>query len=329
MNNENNISKILNSNCFSSILFTIIINLFFIAKFTYYIASIFTTIRLILFFVIAYFLCNKYNKIARLNILIISSILLGLTIFYFYEPIILEKLDYNVSAEYVNSNVIDFHEAKSELDINLFTTDIGNKEIDYSNWGKYKLKSNGKIIRLNDVPMNNVGENVNLIKLIYTNNNALIKKFIIYKPRNYKVKFFKKNNDNIIYHDLINNLNITINTDNLKNNKFTFFSSPSNNSTNFSIYNEENINDYLLNFTENNNNNNNNPSMKSVLETNCGKLFIYDEETRKNYIHAILKLNASNDYIIISIPISSLPFNINTDIESLNQYFKEIIYEVK
>ncbi len=321
MKNENGISKVTGLNIFLSVSFAIITTLFVHAKFTYYIASIHTLILTIIFFVLPYFLCKKYDKIARINITIISLILFVLTLFYAYEPIILEKFNYSVSAEYVNADVIGFRDAKTEGYFIYETSKA--RDIEYSSWGKYKLKSNGKVVRLNNVPKNNVGDNVNLVKLEYTNNNALIKKFIVYMPSNYKVKFFKKNKDNIVYKDIINNLNIILNTKKLRNNKITFSSTPYSNSINFSIYTKENINDYLLNFSENSNN----QGMKSILETNYGKLFIYNEKTKENYIHAILKLTVSSDYIIISAASSSLPFDINNDIEFLNQYFKEIVQD--
>ena len=214
--------------------------------YTYYrglLGFIFDITIFFIFFLINYIFIIKIGNLKTRYILLsilFSTLLLIYVIFGDYY--IQKKYKYNVSAEYVEAVVVDFKDSYYSCTRNSKCRRIGN-------WAKYKLISSNDIVRLYDVPKNSIGDKISLVKLTYyeKKGNDL---FIRYKPENFKVKYFSRNEENIYYYDLINGLKIKLNLSVFGDNKVGFSKYMYNDKLNFSILSDLEFSKQLPNFSK-------------------------------------------------------------------------------
>ena len=307
-----------NNNCNYIIAFLFICSLYFLgAKLLNFwilphsfLAGMCWIIQLIVIYLIS-LLCN--NKIIKIFVITITLLcFIGIIYFYLGEYIFIKK-EYQKKYEYVDAIVLE-------------------KEI--SSYGKFrvyvkcKLLDNNKIVKIYNEPMTtSVGDKVCLVKITYYKEGSTIKKYIVYKPSNYPVKRFVIKNENIVlYQDLINNTNTELNVSDFKNDKIEFSRSYARAPIciNFVCFTKEDFHNYLLNFTEKIQllNTNMYHGTKIVKDIPYGTFYLYNEP---NCSYGIVKYKDTNDYLVISIPLNIFEKYYQLNIENLEKEFYKIL----
>ena len=256
-------------------------------------------------------LCN--NKIAKILIIIFSAICIIGIIYYYVGEFIFIKKDYEKKYEYVDAMVLQKE-----------TSNRGKFRV----YVKCKLVDEDKFIIVYNEPMTtSVGDKVRLVKITYHKENSIIRDFTVYKPSNYPIKRFVRKNENILlYQDLINNTEIEFNVSDFKNENINFSKRYTRKpySVNFVVLTDKEFKNYLLNFTENLQTSNTNiyHGTKLTKEIQEGTFYLYNEPYCS---YGIVKYKENNNYLVVSIPFNIFEIYHALNIENLEEEYNKIL----